>query len=422
MTRPIELPVYLSPAALRILSVQQILADLSRTGEQQGEVLRLLADGRTSVRIGGRTVDLELDRVLDPGTRFLARLVRGRLVLHLLPPTGRFSVHEQVFEPGLREPALEITVRSLVRTLQDLGLPGDQASISVARAVLLAGLPITRELLRRLRQEIGDLNDFEVDALALALRKRIPFDRSLIGRLGSVLCAQGGCSELLRSMLEMRAALPDVPGLKAVRDALDRLEIWARSRSFPTSGHGLRQWVLDSGIFWESRLLRGDSTDDDLKGLANGLYQAITTASAEEASGVLSRLKQQAADFIDLMTQQQLADLDETFAHDRIWSVEIPVRLDDETTSLRLVVREEGRETEEAEHPIEVQLRIRLSRLGEVAGSLREVGDRLVVSVGTDSADGREALEQNLPALEAFLSELDYAAIRVITKSEDISD
>jgi len=420
MTGPIQLPVSLPPAVLHLLSVQQILADLARLGEQEGSVLRQLADGRTQVRIGSRTVDLELGTALEPGTRFTARLVQGKLVLNLAPDTAAYTVHRRVFDPGIREPALEITVRSLVQSLQDLGLPGDRGNLAIAQAILMAAAPVTRELIERLRRQLGEISGSEIEALAVFLRKRVPFDAALVGQTAQALEAKGSVARALSDLAGARGSIPDGSPLGR---SLGRLAAWLGSRSVERAPGLLGEWLRESGLFFEAGLARGDEPGDDLKRI---LSEIVREADSFERDGEGAReagaISEQARLLLDLVAQQQIASLDEPDSHERTWSAVLPLLLDGETTTLHLIVREEKTGGGDAERPVEVMLRWELSTLGEVSGRLRQSGDSLSVTVGADSEWAVRYIRENLPALEESLSGIGYSKVRVRSGSSEAGE
>jgi hypothetical protein len=426
MPGPIELPVSLPPAALHLLSVQQILADLASLGEQEGTVLRRLADGRTQVRIGTRTVDLELGRTLETGTRFTARLVQGKLVLNLTPDAAAYSVHERVFDPGIREPALEITVRSLMQNLQDLGLAGDRGNLAVAQAVLMAGIPLTRDLIERLRRQLGELSGSKIDALAVLLRKRVPFDADLVRSMGRTLESKGDISRILGDLLRGRESIPEG---SAVRRAMDRLETWLGDRTLVResgqdgegSAEWLGQWMRHSGLFYEAALAEGREAEDDLKRI---LWEIVRESEASKRAGAGTRETDAAGErarlLLDLVGQRQIASLDEPGSGDRTWTTVIPLVLDDEVTTIHFVVREDTSAARDAERPVEVMLRWDLPALGGVAGRLRQSGGNLSVTVGADSEDTMRLVRESLPALEESLGGIGYSRVRVRGGRNDV--
>jgi len=419
MTGPIELPVSLPPATLHLLSVQQILSDLARLGEQEGSVLRQLADGRTQVRIGTRTVDLELGRDLDIGTRFTARLVQGKLILNLAPDTAAYSVHQRVFDPGVREPALEVAVRSLVQNLQDLGLTGDRGNLAVAQAILMAGVPLVRDLIERLRRRLGEISGSEIDALAVLLRKRVPFDGDLVRSLGRTLETKGEFARILGEILRGRESIPEGSD---VRRAVERLQQWVEER---TIGRGsgenagrvaerLGQWLRGSGIFYEADLARGEDTENDLKRILSDIVRESEVLSRaggatkeSETTGERARL------MLDLVSQGQIASLEEPGSGERTWAAVVPLIFDGEVTALHLTVRDEGGTGGDSERPLEVMLRWDLPALGGVAGRLRQSGESLSVTVGAESERGMRLVRESLPALEDSLAGIGYSRVRV---------
>ncbi len=195
-----------------------------------------------------------------------------------------------------------------------------------------------------------------------------------------------------------------------------------------TTADGLRQALLNSGVFLEGRLARGDSAalqDDFRAGLLRLLgavrEQAATPAAAPARGGNQPHSPQPAALLQDLaqtiegalarVKVQQLHTLGAQNAPDPAWLLELPLRQGNETEVLRLRIRREGGNGGGNAAPgWSVRLHFDSPQYGGVDSVVTLLGGKIGVSFWAEQPHTAERLGQRL---EELRGQLQHAGLEV---------
>jgi hypothetical protein len=404
--------VLLEPRAQPVLAV---MTRLNQEGPLRGQVLGETQSGRTEVRIGDRVIAVQTETSLAPGSTFLARMVNGRLVLYVDLESAAYSVHQRAFDPGALDPSVEITVRSLERTLQEMGMAPDKTWLTLSRAVLAAGFPLSTGLLRSLRLAFGDVSESDFSAIALALQKGIPLTPRLLEHLNRILNSGGVLADLLGEIEGFRRRIEGKTYGPRLNAALERLTGRRGLLSgSPLDGELLKRGILQSGIFAEWRLFSGEDISGDLKEILAEIRRMVSEEMEKgvEDEELLRGLREVVSKALDSVSESQVRSLQDPRSPEVTRYIGIPFRFGDEDTHLSITIRRDA-ETVEDNPCFSVGFRFSLSELGESVGLLRQVGNHLQVSLYVEDPEGREEMSAHLDELRHAVAALGYATVGV---------
>lgn len=214
------------------------------------------------------------------------------------------------------------------------------------------------------------------------------------------------------------AATPTADKLQSL--ALELLNRLPEPQRLGTA-EGLRQAVLNSGLFLEARLARGDTTalqEDFRAGLLRLLHavkeQAAAPAAATARGGNLPALMLSAAMLGELSQQiegalarvkvQQLHTLGAQTGADPAWLLELPLRSGTEQDILRLRIQREGNQRDGSGAPgWSVRLHFDSAQHGAVDSVVTLLGGKVGVSFWAEQPQTAERLQLRLEELRGQL-------------------
>jgi hypothetical protein len=414
MLQPIGGEVSIRIPGLRAEAVQHILSVLRSVGSQPGTVIGPLPDGQTELQIGDRFVSLFLGEDMEAGRTFTARLVEGRLILNLDPLPSQYLIHQSLFDAEIREPALQVTIRSLVQTLQDMGLSPDVQTLTLARAMVSAGFPLAAPVLEELRRRLDEIDGTDLPALVVAFRKGLPITRRVLDDLGRLLRARGDLSQALRSLQGALHRLPREAISDELRSHLAELEEWLAAEKGPLSPESLKQQVERHQVAFDAALAKGEAPGD-LKALLHRVLAAVSRLPEESmGSPIRQEVAEAAGKAIDVLGRSQIENLPDQVADEDSLSVQLPVRIGDEDTVLELIVRRDRQQVgDQDEGSVELVIRVGLSAYGMLEGILSRTPAGLYVTLSSRHPDGTQVLEEHLEELSTALKEAGFSPVRV---------
>ncbi len=360
-------------------------------------------------------IAVETEASLTPGATFVARMVNGRLVLYMDPESSTYSMHQRAFDPGVLDPSVEVTVRSLEQALREMGMAPDKTWLTLSRAVLAAGFPLSTGLLRSLRLAFGDVSESDFSSIVLVLQKGIPLTPRLLEHLNRMINSGGLLSDLLGEIEGLRKRIEGKTYGARLNAALERLSGWRGLFSEASlDGEVLKRGILQSGVFSEWRLLSGEDISGDLKEILAEIRRMVTEEIEKGGGGdeLLVGLRDALSKAIDSVSESQIRSLQDPRSSEVTRYVGIPFRLGGEDTHLSITIRRDAEMVEDAPC-FSVGFQFSLSRLGESVGLLRQVGNHLQVSLYVEDPAGQEEMAAHLDELREAVAALGYATVGV---------
>jgi hypothetical protein len=410
----------------RAQSVSAVMTRLNQEGPLRGQVLGETQSGRTEVRIGDRVIPVQTETSLTPGSTFLARMVNGRLVFYMDAESAAYSLHQRAFDPGALDPSVEVTVRSLERTLQEMGMAPDKTWITLSRAILAAGFPLSTGLLRSLRLAFGDVSESDFSSIVLALQKGIPLTPRLLEHLNRMINSGGLLSDLLGEIEGLRKRIEGKTYGARLNAALERLSGWRGllSGSQP-DGEALRRGILQSGVFAEWKIISGKDITGDLKEILSRIERLASEelAKGAEDEELLLGLRKVVSKALDSVGESQIRSLQDPRSAETTRHIQIPFRFGDEDAHLSITIRRDADMVEDTPC-FSVGFRLSLSELGESVGLLRQIGNHLQVAVYVENSIARSAMMEQLDELREAVAALGYATVgvRAANRSEIVEE
>ncbi len=276
--------------------------------------------------------------------------------------------------------------------------------IARTELALARGQPLLLKVLKG-----GDLPELQVT-------RSSPEQTLLAQALRSALPRQGGLGTQLAGLAATWRQLPGPaadPVARVVATLLDR------PVATGTDPAGLRQAVLQSGLFFEAQLARGLFDPQDLKGQllrllgrlrpeaapapAAGTDDAATAGGTREPP-LVETLRQHAENALATIRWQQLNSLPGETGRDAVWHLALPLRTPQgEPADLRVRARRDGQGPGADARRWTVDLSLAIEPLGPLHARLSLAGERLSATLWAELPTTAALLDEHLGLLGAGL-------------------
>lgn len=276
--------------------------------------------------------------------------------------------------------------------------------IARTELALARGQPLVLRVLRG-----GELPELQV-------MRSAPEQTLIAQALRSALPRQGGLGTQLAGLAATWRQLQDqdvAPFTRAITPLL------SRAVTTGTDAGTLRQAVLQSGLFFETRLAQGFFDPADLKGQLLRLLgrlrpevtpaptaqskDAVIAASAREST-LLETLRQQVDSALATIRWQQLSSLPDETGRGAVWHLALPLQTPaGELADLRLRTDREAERSEPGTRRWTLDLSLAVEPLGPLHARLSLAGERLSATLWAERPATAALLDEHLGLLGAGL-------------------
>ncbi len=335
----------------------------------------------------------------------------------------------QLVQPGVQQEQVGITSQWSIlaqNLLQLNSLEINPANITIGRALLSIGLPITNELVGMMEQALNGLGNWgqpEADLAAVLMSNGLPLSTGTLSlalqQLPSLTEAYASLETRLSQWLQNSGVRGDIRQIaeKALNVLQGGIIDW--SASSPELVKQMNQAVALWGKSLESQLadfIKGNNLFLENMDAANGLL-AIATLRATLLQRGETRLVGEIDKFLDTIRQMQFSNASQTNdPTNPPWLImELPLSAnqrkatDMQMANLRIAYRtgEKGKSIDPENNRLVLSLN--LDDTSSIEVDLSMVGKRVGAWLTVSSVEWRDLVEEELPSLKDGLEELGYS-------------
>jgi len=327
--------------------------------------------------------------------------------------------------------------RTIGSALAGMGLPQANAQL-VAQALLAAGIPLDRAVLKELSQLLRNLTGDQVSALSFLFSRGLPVSESLVSFVAHLFAQRRPPAQTAERLLteleeldeawkkdDNQSVSPDARRkLNEFRRLMQNLMPSLRDSSSPKFQEALEEYLRSALKSPEALIQNPGGKEAKAFGelavrLLSLLLELQPILETTKYGGALHSLIELAKTLHESLSVQALRNLPpQENANAAPYFLQVPLRGDGEAKNLELLYKPKGQEKKSAS----LEFRVEMSKLGLIHAAMQWNHPRLALYLTTNSEKTRQFLETALDELKEALLRKGFFMEAISAKMGEIPD